>query len=102
MDESFFLYWEEVDWAIRAKAECGVGYAHKSVVPHVMGTTTGSAGGRAKRSAFSVYLGHRNQLHFVRRHHPRWFCGPCSSRSSEAGNIWWSGRREISSRRFRV
>jgi N-acetylglucosaminyl-diphospho-decaprenol L-rhamnosyltransferase len=73
MDESFFLYWEEVDWAIRAKAACGVGYAHRSVVPHVMGTTTGSAGGRAKRSAFSVYLGHRNQLHFVRRHHPRWF-----------------------------
>ena len=73
MDESFFLYWEEVDWAVRAKAACGVGYAHKSVVPHVMGTTTGSAGRRAKRSAFSVYLGHRNQLHFVRRHHPRWF-----------------------------
>ena len=73
MDESFFLYWEEVDWAVRAKAACGVGYAHKSVVPHVMGTTTGSAGGRAKRSAFSVYLGHRNQLRFVRRHHPRWF-----------------------------
>ena len=73
MDESFFLYWEEVDWAVRAKAACGVGYAHKSVVPHVMGTTTGSAGGRSKRSAFSVYLGHRNQLHFVRRHHPRWF-----------------------------
>ena len=73
MDESFFLYWEEVDWAVRAKAACGVGYAHRSVVPHVMGTTTGSAGGRAKRSAFSVYLGARNQLHFVRRHHPRWF-----------------------------
>ena len=102
MDESFFLYWEEVDWAIRAKAECGVGYAHKSVVPHVMGTTTGSAGGRAKRSAFSVYLGHRNQLHFVRRHHPRWFLWTLFVRSSEAGNIWWSGRREISPPRSRV
>jgi N-acetylglucosaminyl-diphospho-decaprenol L-rhamnosyltransferase len=73
MDESFFLYWEEVDWAIRAKAACGIGYAHRSLVPHAMGTTTGSAGSRAKRSAFSVYLSHRNQLHFVRRHHPRWF-----------------------------
>jgi len=73
MDESFFLYWEEVDWAVRAKPACGVGYAHKSVVPHVMGTTTGSAGSRAKRSAFSVYLGHRNQLRFVRRHYPRWY-----------------------------
>ena len=43
MDESFFLYWEEVDWAIRAKAACGIGYAHRSLVPHAMGTTTGSA-----------------------------------------------------------
>ncbi|HEX9167895.1 MAG TPA: hypothetical protein VF886_03075 [Roseiarcus sp.] len=73
MDESFFLYWEEVDWAMRAKATSGLGYAYRSVVPHVMGTTTGSSGGRAKRSAFSVYLMHRNQVHFVRRHYPRWF-----------------------------
>jgi N-acetylglucosaminyl-diphospho-decaprenol L-rhamnosyltransferase len=72
MDESFFLYWEEVDWAMRAKAACGIGYAHKSVVPHVSGSSTGAVRDRAKRSAFSVYLSNRNQLHFVRRHHPRW------------------------------
>jgi N-acetylglucosaminyl-diphospho-decaprenol L-rhamnosyltransferase len=72
MDESFFLYWEEVDWAMRAKPTCGIGYAHKSVVPHVSGSSTGAVRDRAKRSAFSVYLGARNQLHFVRRHHPRW------------------------------
>jgi N-acetylglucosaminyl-diphospho-decaprenol L-rhamnosyltransferase len=72
MDESFFLYWEEVDWAMRAKAACGIGYAHKSVVPHISGSSTGAVKDRAKRSAFSVYLGNRNQLHFVRRHHPQW------------------------------
>ena len=72
MDESFFLYWEEVDWALRAKATCGIGYAHNSVVPHISGSSTGAVRDRAKRSAFSVYLSNRNQLHFVRRHHPRW------------------------------
>ena len=51
MDESFFLYWEEVDWAIRAKAACGIGYAHRSVVPHISGSTTGTCGKRAERSA---------------------------------------------------
>jgi GT2 family glycosyltransferase len=78
MDESFFLYWEEVDWAVRAKAACGVGYAHKSVVPHVMGTTTGSAGSRAKRSAFSVYLGHRISFTSSAAIIRGGFCGPCS------------------------
>ena len=72
MDESFFLYWEEVDWAVRAKATCGVGYAHKSVVPHISGSSTGAVRDRAKRSAFSVYLSNRNQLLFVRRHYPYW------------------------------
>jgi N-acetylglucosaminyl-diphospho-decaprenol L-rhamnosyltransferase len=73
MDESFFLYWEEVDWAIRAKAACGIGYAHRSVVPHISGSSSGAVRDRAKRSSFSVYLSNRNQLHFVRRHYPRWF-----------------------------
>jgi N-acetylglucosaminyl-diphospho-decaprenol L-rhamnosyltransferase len=73
MDESFFLYWEEVDWAIRAKAACGIGYAHHSVVPHISGSSSGAVRDRAKRSSFSVYLSNRNQLHFVRRHYPRWF-----------------------------
>ena len=73
MDESFFLYWEEVDWAARAKAACGIGYAHKSVVPHISGSSTGAVRSRTKRSSFSVYLGARNKLHFVRQHHPRWF-----------------------------
>ena len=73
MDEKFFLYWEETDWGVRAKATCGVGYAHNSVVSHVRGTTTGAVRKRSERSALAVYLPYRNQLHFVRRHHPGWF-----------------------------
>jgi N-acetylglucosaminyl-diphospho-decaprenol L-rhamnosyltransferase len=73
MDDSFFLYWEEVDWGMRAKATHSVGYAHNSVVPHISGSTTGTSRKRAERSAVTVYLGNRNKLHFVRRHHPNWF-----------------------------
>ena len=43
-----------------------MGYAHNSVVPHISGGTTGAGGNKAQRSAFSVYLGYRNKLHFVR------------------------------------
>jgi N-acetylglucosaminyl-diphospho-decaprenol L-rhamnosyltransferase len=73
MDDSYFLYWEDFDWGVRAKAACGIGYAHNSIVPHIGGSTTGAVGKRAKRSVVAVYLGNRNKLHFVRQHHPRWF-----------------------------
>jgi N-acetylglucosaminyl-diphospho-decaprenol L-rhamnosyltransferase len=73
MDDSFFLYWEEVDWGMRAKDTCGIGYAHSSIVPHIGGTATGAVRGRAKRSATVVYVYNRNKLLFVRQHHPNWF-----------------------------
>src|SRR5271154_2068664 len=73
MDESYWLYWEDFDWGVRAKAACGIGYAHNSVVPHIGGSASGAVRKRSQRSPFSVYLKNRNKLHFVRRHHPRWF-----------------------------
>jgi N-acetylglucosaminyl-diphospho-decaprenol L-rhamnosyltransferase len=73
MDERFFLYYEDLDWGLRAKADWGVGYAYKSVVPTVGGTTIGSASRRGDRSRLSVYLDFRNRLIFVRKHYPSWF-----------------------------
>jgi GT2 family glycosyltransferase len=72
MDEEYFLYFEEFDWGILAKAACGIGYAYKSVVPHGAGTTTGAVRGRKGRSQLSVYLTHRNKIRFVRRRFPGW------------------------------
>jgi N-acetylglucosaminyl-diphospho-decaprenol L-rhamnosyltransferase len=69
MDERFFLYYEDVDWSMRARHQ-GLGYASDSVVPHKGGTTIGSSGYRAKRSRLSVYLESRNRIHFVRMHFP--------------------------------
>ena len=72
MDEAYFLYFEEFDWGILAKAKSGVGYAHKSVVPHVAGSTTGTGRDRRKRSPLVVYLQNRNKIRFVRRRFPGW------------------------------
>ena len=42
LDERYFLYFEDLDWGIRAKrAGYRLGYAHDSVVYHVGGTSTG-------------------------------------------------------------
>jgi GT2 family glycosyltransferase len=72
MDEQYFLYFEDLDWGHRAQETCGVGYAHRSVVPHKGGTTIGSAASHSKASAFSVYLDFRNRVNFVRQHYPFW------------------------------
>jgi hypothetical protein len=72
MDERFFLFFEDLDWGFRAKRSCGVGYAHRSVVPTYGGTTIGSANRRGGRSRLSVYLEFRNRVQFIRKHYPHW------------------------------
>ncbi len=73
MDEDYFLFFEDLDWGLRAKAACGIGCAEKSNVPHIGGASIGSASSRRDRSALSIYLDHRNRLLFVRRRYPRWY-----------------------------
>jgi GT2 family glycosyltransferase len=72
MDERYFLYFEDLDWGLRAKREGQIGYAHYSVVVHDVSTTIG--GGLSKRgsSPLSVYLEFRNRLLFTRGHFPKW------------------------------
>jgi N-acetylglucosaminyl-diphospho-decaprenol L-rhamnosyltransferase len=69
MDEGYFLFFEDLDWGVRAK-KLGLGYASASIVAHQRGTTTGSAGRPTALSRLAVYLQHRNAIHFVRRHYP--------------------------------
>jgi N-acetylglucosaminyl-diphospho-decaprenol L-rhamnosyltransferase len=66
MDESYFLYCEEVDWCLR-RGERRLGYAHDAIVYHAHGTTVGSNANRKNRSALSVYLDERNKLRLARR-----------------------------------
>ncbi|SFK76888.1 glycosyltransferase family 2 protein [Methylocapsa palsarum] len=72
MDERYFLYFEDLDWGLRAKRNGPVGYAHRSIVVHDGGTTIGSASSWRQRSQLSVYLDFRNRLAFVRRYYPNW------------------------------
>jgi len=70
MDESYFLFFEDLDWGLRAKSY-GLGYASSSLVMHKRGTTTGSAKSLARMPRLSVYLQHRNGIYFVRKYFPR-------------------------------
>ncbi len=72
MNERYFLFFEDLEWGLRAREEFGVGYAHRSVVVHAGGTTIGSSTRAERQSPLSLYLEYRNSILFVRKNFPVW------------------------------
>ncbi|HMN79313.1 MAG TPA: glycosyltransferase family 2 protein [Burkholderiaceae bacterium] len=70
LDERYFLYYEELDWAFRGGRRFALGYAPQARVFHREGATAGTSptGG----SPLSVFHLHRSKLLFCRRHLPRY------------------------------
>lgn len=67
MREDYFLYGEEVEWCLRAKARgARLGFAPGARVLHYHGTTTGASGDLRGLSWVPVYLNERNKLLLVR------------------------------------
>jgi len=70
MEESYFLYFEELDWARRAKGRFSLGYCAQSVIYHKEGGSIGSNTNRSERSILSdKYLSHSRVL-FTKRFYP--------------------------------
>ncbi|HEX6739958.1 MAG TPA: glycosyltransferase family 2 protein [Vicinamibacteria bacterium] len=68
MDESYFLFFEELDWATRAAGRFALAWAPESVVYHKGGASTGLFAG-AWNAAAARQL-HASQLIYARKHHP--------------------------------
>jgi GT2 family glycosyltransferase len=68
--EEYFLYFEELDWAVRAKDKFALGYAADSIVYHKEGGSIGSNNSGQERSLKSDYYGIRNRLLFTQKHYP--------------------------------
>ena len=70
MAEDYFVFYEEIDWAIRARrGGFRLGYASRAIVYHKEGASIGSGTGE-RRSAFAEYFGMRNKLRFTWRFYP--------------------------------
>jgi len=70
MSEDYFLYYEELDWALRGAPEFNLAYAPESIVYHKGGASIGSNRESSKRSTLShIYL-ERNRLRITRRFFP--------------------------------
>jgi GT2 family glycosyltransferase len=70
MAEDYFLYFEELDWAERAKGRFKIGFFPSLTVFHKEGGTIGSSGVPKNRSVLSDYYMTRSRMLFLRKHRP--------------------------------
>jgi GT2 family glycosyltransferase len=69
MPEDYFLYYEEVDWALR-RGKLPLDYCAGGIVYHRAGTAIGSPTLGRPASPFSLYFKNRGRLQFMRRYFP--------------------------------
>jgi len=71
MEESYFLYFEEIDWAERAKAAgFQLAFANNSIVYHKEGASIGSSYEKNKRSPLSTYYMTNSRMRFTAKFYP--------------------------------
>ena len=69
MPEDYFLYYEEVDWALR-RGDLPLAWCPGALVYHRAGTAIGSPAPGRPASPFSLWFKHRGRMRFLRRHFP--------------------------------
>ncbi|HWU14409.1 MAG TPA: glycosyltransferase family 2 protein [Caulobacter sp.] len=69
MDEGYFLYWEEIDWATRAAGRFRLGYCDAAKVYHRVGMSIGTSDDGQSSMLAEFYLT-RSKFRFLRLHHP--------------------------------
>lgn len=67
MAEDYFLYYEEVDWALQ-RGDMALAYCPGALIYHWAGSAIGSPKPGQVASPFSFYFKHRGRMMFVRRH----------------------------------
>lgn len=70
MDEDYFLFFEELDWAWRARHWFPLGYAPGSTVYHKGGSSIGTSSNPRKKSLICDYFALRNRLLFSKKQCP--------------------------------
>lgn len=70
MDERYFLYFEELDWALRLRSDQKMGWSQSSIVYHKEGGSIGS-NSSGKGSSLSYYYLNRGLIIFYRKWYPQ-------------------------------
>ena len=73
MCEKYFLYFDDLDWAVRAKRKnWRLGYCWKSKIYHKEGGSIGSSSKGEKKSEIADYYGLRNRIFFTKKFFPKY------------------------------
>jgi hypothetical protein len=100
MNEEYFLFFEETDWAWRGRGRFRLGWAPRSLVYHKVGSSIGTSTDPRRKSATCDYYALRNRLlftrHFCRKALPTVWLGLCGAllirvlagRRDLAGPLW--------------
>lgn len=70
MSEDYFLFYEEIDWATRARGRYAMVFAPESKIYHKKGMATGSGEAAADRSPAAEYYLLRSRLLFTKKFYP--------------------------------
>ncbi|OYU17817.1 MAG: rhamnosyl transferase related protein [Rhodobacteraceae bacterium PARR1] len=92
MPEDYFLYYEEVDWALQ-RGDLPLVYCATGVVYHRAGSAIGSPAPGRKASPFSTYFKHRGRMRFLRRNRPAAVLGGWAFGLAKTGQLLLQGDR---------
>ncbi|MDE3027161.1 MAG: glycosyltransferase family 2 protein [Paracoccaceae bacterium] len=92
MEEAYFLYYEEVDWAQR-RGDLPLSICPDATILHRAGTAIGSPTLERGASPFSVYFKHRARMIFTRRFLPRSLPGAYAYSLAKAAQLALKGQR---------
>lgn len=70
MDERYFLYFEELDWATRGKGIFRLAYSAASIVYHKEGASAGTSSAKKGKSPLSDFYSIRNRIVFTKKFYP--------------------------------
>ena len=70
MDEGYFLYYEELDWTVRARGKYDIACVDDSIVYHKEGASTGANNAEKSKSILADYYSIRNRIRFTRKFYP--------------------------------
>lgn len=70
MEERYFLYFEEMDWAVRNRGRFVTAFAHAAIVYHKEGGSIGSSDRKGQRSPLSEYYLLRSRIKFYWKNFP--------------------------------
>lgn len=92
MCEDYFLYYEEVDWAL-CRGDLPLAICAEARVYHHAGTSIGSPTHTRAASPFALYCKHRAHLRFVRKHLPMSVPFAWAYTFAKATKYWLKGWR---------